>query len=627
MCGILGSLNLRVNEEVFSKALSMLESRGPDENGFYRDQNVYIGNTRLSIIDLQGGHQPIVNENGTVLTVFNGEIYNYLELRNWLENKGHVFKTHTDTEVLVHLYEEYGNQMAEHLDGMFAFAVWDKENRRLLLARDPFGQKPLVYYFKDNVLIFASEVKALLTFPYVRENISVNQKSLIKYLYYGYVPSPHSIYENIYKLKPATLIEFSVDGSVIRTQKYCYWDPQTKTEADPFESENTIDRIDELIQQAVKKRLVADVPVGAFLSGGIDSGLVVAHINRLNPDIETFTISYEERDFDESDFAAGTADHLNVKNYQLKLTEKQLLDAIPSILSYIDEPMADTSILPSYFVSRFARQKVKVALSGDGGDELFGGYLKYVAHQAADAISPFANLPLFNSLLYGLMNALARNSSQKQANRMFINSLKHPLEIRNFIWTGGCFSPQEMSQLVKGDISYALEEVFEDSFSYGGQFRGDAHSPQKALYLDSRIRLPDWYLLKTDWASMANSLEARNPLLDKKLAEFAFALPFKCKVKLFQTKSLLRKVAARYLPSATIKGKKRGFGIPVGKWMRNGMRQFVHNRLAEPRLYDYFNKEKINQLYHGHINGTNDNTQRLWRLVVLSEVLNSNGVR
>jgi len=351
MCGILGSLNLRVNEEVFSKALSMLESRGPDENGFYRDQNVYIGNTRLSIIDLQGGHQPIVNEDGTVLTVFNGEIYNYLELRNWLENKGHVFKTHTDTEVLVHLYEEYGNQMAKHLDGMFAFAVWDKENRRLLLARDPFGQKPLVYYFKDNVLIFASEVKALLTFPYVRENISVNQKSLIKYLYYGYVPSPHSIYENIYKLKPATLIEFSVDGSVIRTQKYCYWDPQTKTEADPFESENTIDRIDELIQQAVKKRLVADVPVGAFLSGGIDSGLVVAHINRLNPDIETFTISYEERDFDESDFAAGTADHLNVKNYQLKLTEKQLLDAIPSILSYIDEPMVDTSILPSYFVS------------------------------------------------------------------------------------------------------------------------------------------------------------------------------------------------------------------------------------------------------------------------------------
>ncbi len=625
MCGILGSLNFKTDKSSFENALKTLEFRGPDENGYYSDKEVYLGNTRLSIIDLFGGHQPISNEADSVVTVFNGEIYNYLNLRSNLEGKGHVFKTHTDTEVLVHLYEEYGNQMSEHLDGMFAFAVWDKVRKKLLLSRGPFGQKPLVYYFKDNILVFASEAKALLSFGHVKQNIRVNRKSLIKYLYYGYVPSPNSIYENINKLKPATLLEFSFDGSEIRMQEYCYWDPQSKVNAWPLGSSELLDQMDELVRRAVEKRLMADVAVGAFLSGGIDSGLVAANIVKLNPNIETFTIGYEEADFDESALAASTAKHLRVRNHQLKLTEKEVLDSIGSILSYVDEPMADTSIIPSYFISKLAREKVKVALSGDGGDELFGGYLKYSAHWAANLVSPFAKVPFFSNSLCSFMNVFSKSASGKEANKMFVDSLKLPMEIRNFLWTGGCFCPAELGGLVKGGVTDSLEEVFEDSFYYGGLFNGRDHCVQKALYLDSRIQLPDGYLLKTDWASMANSLEVRNPLLDKSLAEFAFSLPFNYKVRLLKKKLMLKKLAARYLPTKVINGKKRGFGIPVGRWMRNGMRDFVGDHLSGSRLGDHFVEEEVSRIYKEHINGA-DNTQRLWRLVILSKVLNSSGV-
>ena len=626
MCGILGSLNFATDKVSFTNALKKLTARGPDESGIYCDQYVFLGNTRLSIIDLDHGQQPIQNENGAIITVFNGEIYNYLKLKTWLKKKGHVFKTDTDTEVLVHLYEECGVKMAEYLDGMFAFAIWDREKKKLLLCRDHFGKKPLVYYFKNNVLAFASEAKALLTFPFIRQHLRVDPKSLVKCLFYGYIPSPHSIYENLYRLRPAEVIEFAFEDGVIRKKEINYWKLQSKSSSYYFREEDILDELDSLILKSVKKRMMADVPIGAFLSGGIDSAMVVAYLTRIERDVDTYTITYDMPDIDESSYAREIAGYLGIKNQQYVLSESEVVNSLPVILNYLDEPMVESSIIPSYFVSKFARESVKVALSGDGGDEVFGGYRKYIAHRLIEQLGPLVFLARFiPHAVTRIIDAFVKDDSNRQVFKMLLSTMHYPLGVRNIMWTGGCFYPEEIHSLMKEPFFFTLEEITEDLLYYSNGYSGDSNSPQNALFLDTRIQLPDWYLLKTDWASMSNSLEVRSPLLDKELSEFLFSLPFSVKVKGFQTKYIFKKLAKKYLPPKIIHRKKQGFGLQtIAKWINTGLKDMILADLSNSFSRFYFRQEYIVSLLDNHFKGKADNSVRLWRLFLICHILESN---
>jgi len=585
MCGICGYIHLdkskRPSEAILKSMMDTLALRGPDDEGVYLADNVALGHRRLSIIDLETGHQPMSNEDGSITIVYNGEVYNFIELKEILLAKGHRFKTHSDTEVIIHAYEEYGEGCLKYFNGMFAFAIWDSKKEKLFIARDRFGKKPLYYATFDNQFIFGSELKSLLKHPSVRKEIDFD--ALSKYLAYEYVPSPYSIFRNIRKLEAGS--KLALAQGAVKVERY--WDPEFKR-TEKFDLKLAEAHIIELLKESVRKRLICDVPLGVFLSGGIDSSCVVAMMSELmNPkDIKTFSIGFGEKSFDESSDARRVAGHFKTDHREEILTPDMMLGVFPSILDYLDEPFADSSIIPTYLVSRFTRRHVKVALGGDGGDELFLGYPSFLAHK----INSYMNImpdPAKKFLLNMLAKLTSPSSDYMSMNfkmRRFLRGLDFPEDVRHQVWIGS-FTSREQAGLFSPERSsnYSASKVYEPTRKFFEK-TGKMDSLDKAIYIYIKTYMTDDILAKVDRASMANSLEVRAPFLDTDFVEFASTIPSAFKLRNFNTKWILKRAFKNRLPPETLKKGKQGFAVPVAKWLKGDLKSL---------LLDAFNKKKI----------------------------------
>lgn len=592
MCGIAGVFEFNTGKAVDERILKVmnrsLSHRGPDDEGIYLEGNIGLGNRRLSIIDVGGGHQPIHNEDRSLWIIFNGEIYNFLKLRADLINKGHQFYTRTDTETILHLYEEMGEECVKRLDGMFAFAIWDEKEGSLFLARDPLGKKPLHWGTFNNKFVFASEIKGVLAHPEFKKEI--DRQSLAKYLLYGFVPAPATIFKGIKKLLPGHFMVVRENGEV-RKERYWELNYSEKTKVSEKEVKRETKR---LLKEAVKKRLLADVPLGVFLSGGIDSSLVVAMMTELIPpsQVQAFSIGFLEKEVNELPYARAVADHLGVTHHFKNFSQKDVLELMPRIADFLDEPMADPSILPTFLLSSFVKEGVTVALSGDGGDENFAGYPKYLAHHLLEK-TRLGKLPLssVSGFFPGKFEA-------------FLHYASYPLHLRNQLWISH-FSPTEVEELLGERAS------FDDPERYHQRFNGQ-NSLDEAFFLDQNLTLPDLYLVKTDRASMAASLEVRCPFLDKSLIEFSATIPAGLKLKNFQTKSLLKKIALERLPENVVNRPKRGFGIPLGKWLSGELGPLVKEKLDPIKIKNegLFNSQAVAGILE------RGNPTQIWTLLV-----------
>ena len=621
MCGIYGYLTSKrsIDPRILRSMGDTLRHRGPDDEGEMIGEDgdlcVGFGHQRLSIIDLSpAGRQPMSNEDGSIWITYNGEIYNFIALREELERKGHRFKSSSDTEVVIHLYEELGIRCLEKMNGMFAFALWDRHKKTLILARDRIGKKPLHYALSNEGIVFASELKALLTHPGVSREIDL--KSLNRYLTYEYVPAPDSIFKSIKKLEPGHYLLYR-QGS---TEMVQYWDiPLTdnpmgyKTEAEYVED------LRERLANAVKSRLVADVPVGLFLSGGVDSSLIAALAMRANPKLECFSIGFDEPSFDESRYARQVARVLNAQHQLMIFSTREMLDTIHKLPDILDEPLADASILPTYLLSKFASQKVKVALSGDGGDELFAGYPTYQAHKL---ITYYDSLPAFlKSALRTMASHLPvshDNISTEFKIKQFLKGAGVASEIRFFIWMGA-FTDAEKKGLLSDEVKSELRShnTYEDIFNYISKSKL-TKDMERILYLSMKLYLQDDLLVKVDRTSMANSLEVRCPLLDYEFIEFACSLPMFYKLNGLKTKYLFKKAAMGLLPASIINRPKKGFGIPISRWLCGELKDLMMNHLNQQTIerQGLFDWPYISGLMDAHLSRRADHRKLLWPLIV-----------
>jgi asparagine synthase (glutamine-hydrolysing) len=621
MCGIYGYLSLqqRVRPELLRHMGETLKHRGPDDEGQWignsEKLSVGIGHQRLSIIDLSAaGRQPMGNEDRTVWITCNGEIYNFRELRSELQAKGHTFTSASDTEVIVHLYEEEGVDCLQRLKGMFAFALWDEGSRTLFLARDRVGKKPLHFALYNDGIAFASELKALLKHPEVARELDL--RSLSKYLTLEYVPAPNTIFKSIKKLEPGHYLVYRNGHAEIRR----YWDiPLIDFPVSSRTACEYVEELRDILERAVRSRLVADVPVGVFLSGGIDSGLVAALAARADSGIECFSIGFDEKSFDESAHANSIAKALNL-NHRLKIFRTgEMLEYLDRLPDFMDEPLADASILPSYLLAKVAAEKLKVALSGDGGDELFAGYPTYQAHRL---VTYYDLLPeVCKSFVRSLAAWLPVSHDNVSADfkvKQFLRGAGVSSEIRFFIWMGS-FTETEKRGLLTKDLRAALapDNCYEEVFAHVRQ-SGLNKDLERILYLSMKLYLQDDILVKVDRASMANSLEVRCPLLDQDLVEFACRLPMQYKLHGLTTKYLLKKAAAGILPDAIIRRKKKGFGIPISKWLTNELKGYMLDYLGEERIkrQGYFNYPYVKALIDDHLRKRKDNRKLLWTLLI-----------
>lgn len=621
MCGIYGYTSHRgqVEENLLARMGKSLEHRGPDDEGQkvlrVGELSIGLGHRRLSIIDLSSAaRQPMSNEDESIWLVFNGEIYNFKELRRELEQKGHRFKSNSDSEVIIHLYEEKGTRCLEQLKGMFAFVLWDSRSHSLFMARDRIGKKPLHYACTHDGIVFASEIKALLRHPMVSREIDLN--SLNKYLTYEYVPAPNSIFKSIKKIEPGHYLLVH-KGKI---QSFQYWDiPLVDYPVVDRTEEEYIEELRAILERSVKARLVADVPIGVFLSGGIDSGLVAALVARHDQQVESFSIGFEDSSFDESPYAIQIAHSLNMRHHLKIFNAKELLENLHALPDIMDEPLADASILPTYLLSKFTAQKVKVALSGDGGDELFAGYQTYQAHKL---VTYYNFLPAFlKNSLKSIASHLPVSHDNVSADfriKQFLKGTGVSSEIRFFIWMGA-FIDREKKELLSNDCKSALRDhnTYEDIFGYINRSRL-TKDLERILYLSMKLYLQDDILTKVDRASMANSLEVRCPLLDQELVEFACNLPMHYKLNGLKTKYLLKKAADGILPEGIANRPKKGFGIPLSRWLTGELKDFTLDYLSEQRItkQGFFHYPYIKTLIDDHFQKRNDNRKLLWTLLV-----------
>ena len=621
MCGIYGYLSRRepADAGVLRRMGNTLVNRGPDDEGEHIEQlagiSIGLGHKRLSIFDLSAaGRQPMSNEDGTVWLTCNGEIYNFRELRSELIDKGHSFRSNSDSEVILHLYEEMGVGCLERLKGMFAFALWDRKKNALFLARDRMGKKPLHYAAYDGGIAFASEIKALLQHPAVSRSLDLN--SISKYLALEYVPAPHSIYASILKLKPGHYLWHENGAS--RVEKY--WDLPLMDYPIGYKTEEEYaEELRALLDRAVRARLAADVPVGVFLSGGIDSSLVAAYAARAQEHVECFSIGFEEKSYDESPYADSVVDALHLDLTRRVFTTAEMLGHLDRLPDFLDEPLADASILPSYMLAKAASQDVKVALSGDGGDELFAGYPTYQAHRL---VTYYDLLPeTVKQAIKSIAAALPvshRDISPDFKIKQFLRGAGVSSEIRFFTWMGS-FNDAEKKALFTDDCNAALagNNTYEDIFAYVRE-SGLNRDLERILYLSTKLYLQDDILVKVDRASMANGLEVRCPLLDQDVVEFACRLPMQYKLRGLTTKYLLKRAAAGILPERVIRRKKKGFGIPISLWLGGELRDFMLDYLDEHRIkrQGYFNYSYIKGLIDDHLKKKKDNRKLLWTLLI-----------
>jgi asparagine synthase (glutamine-hydrolysing) len=619
MCGITGLVYSDaahpVDRALFRRMTATLSHRGPDADGYLFDDGAVLGHRRLSIIDLSTGDQPIFNEDRTRAVVFNGEIYNFQELRADLESRGHRFATASDTEAIVHAWEEYGEDCVARLRGMFAIALWDLRRRRLLLARDRVGKKPLYYAHDGERLVFASELKALLMDPAVKREI--NLPAIDDYLAFGAVPAPRTIYRGVAQLPPAHYLVWE-DGR-IRVQEY--WDLQFAP-GRPRSEAAWLEEFDAVFGDAVRRRLISDVPLGAFLSGGVDSSAVVAamaaHSSR---PVATTTIAFRERAFDEAGHARAVAAALGT-DHQEMVVEARAADVLPRLVWHLDEPFADSSALPTYYVSQAARQRVTVALSGDGGDEVFGGYAwRYGLNLAEHAVR--RRLPGW--LRRGAVGPLAavwpRADRLPRALRwkLFLRNVSLEPEAAYFhdmsLFTPGdkqsLFTPELRSSLNGNDPFRLYRQLFERT-------RGLDHL-SRILYADTKAYLPNDILVKVDRMAMAHSLEVRSPLLDHKVMEFAATVPSDLKFRGWTSKYLLKRYVEQRVPPSAVHRPKMGFAIPVAAWLRGELRPIAEDLLLSSRATarGYFAPGRVRTLWDAHQQGARNHAHHLWALMML----------
>lgn len=619
MCGIAGFTTFRGrgqdDESVIRRMTGCLASRGPDGEGFYSDPAIQLGHRRLSIIDLEGGAQPMSIEGGRYQIVFNGEIYNYVERRAELEARGRAFTTKSDTEVILHQFALEGIDGVQRLNGMFAFALWDRDAKRLFLVRDRIGIKPLHYFEHDGEIVFASELKALLRHPAARQRL--HALAISKYLTFGYVPAPHTIFEGIHKLEPASTLRFDASG----LHKAPYWDiPAHDNPISGLTLDECAERVRALVRDSVKLQLRSDVPVGVFLSGGLDSSTLTALAAReTNATLHTFSVGFEESSYDESPFAREVAALYHTEHHHEILSQRRAVEMLPRALGVLDEPFADASILPTYLLSQFTARHVKVVLGGDGGDELFAGYPSFQAHRVMEAISVLP--PSWRNALTRAARKIPVSHHYASVDflvQQFFKGAGVSPEIRFFLWMG-CFGNDQKQRLLTPETQQALlrQDPFEDVTRYVRESRliGDF---ERILYLCMKLYLQDGILVKVDRASMAHSLEVRVPYLDHHLVEFAAGIRSGYKLRGLTTKYVFKQAVRGLLPRHIIERRKAGFMIPLADWIAKDLRDMVEDLCAPSSLGKdgWFDARYVRRLLDEHFQRRRDHRKVIWALLV-----------
>ncbi len=614
MCGIAGIVGAKhsylADAADVRRMCGTIVHRGPDDEGIYVSGRVGLGMRRLSIIDLSTGHQPIHNEDRTIWVVFNGEIYNFPELRPQLEARGHHFYTNSDTEVIVHLYEDYGADCVHSLRGMFAFALWDEKQQRLLLARDRFGKKPLHYGLSEGRLLFGSEIKALLAgAPQLAD---LNPQGLLNFFYFGYIPDPLTAFAQIQKLPPGHLLEFA-DGEIRVRQ---YWNLPAYGTYEPKSEEQCLEELEHRLNEAVRIRLMSDVPLGALLSGGVDSSTVVAMMARASSRrVKTFSIGFSSQDFNEANHARTVARHFDTEHHEL-FVEPNIEQTLNELTRLLEEPFGDSSIVPTYHVCRMARQHVTVALAGDGGDELFAGYDRYESYLRRRRLSVFP--PGMGRWYRNHIHPLVPTG---WLGRRFLFNLSLPLRDRYLDEVSLLpASVRERSLFTKDFMDWADTQVSPyDRFRHYLEERPASDPQSEVLYLDAKTYLPADILTKVDRMSMATSLEVRAPLLDHCFAEWAAQLSPRWKIRLGQSKYILKKLAERLgVPREVLYRRKQGFSMPLVHWFRQKHQPGLMDILLEPKTLQrgYFNGNEIRRRLLEHRQGIRDRSWELWHLLI-----------
>ena len=641
MCGICGEINFSnegVKADTIQRMCRVLTHRGPDDEGMVLMQDskfletkrflqshingngfeVGLGHRRLSIIDLsEDAHQPMCNENGRIWIVYNGEIYNFQNLRKELEEKGHLFKSKSDTEVILHAYEEWDVDCLSRFRGMFAFAIWDSKLKRLFMARDRLGKKPLVYFCQNGHFAFASEIKALLQVPWVEKKVSEN--AIHHYLTYQYVSSPETIFEGINKLPPAHYLLYDRDGN-LKIERYWRLNFNSGHHAGA-DMEELMDRIRIELEESVKLRLISDVPLGAFLSGGVDSSLIVGIMAKLsgNP-VKTFSIGFEEKGFDELSYARLVSNHFSTDHHEF-IVKPNAIEILPKLVWHYNEPFADSSAIPTYYVANVTKEFVKVVLTGDAGDENFAGYPRYLRSKW---VADFTRLP--DKLRKGLLPSLLRTFStlhwrEKTLNRLadFVESLSRN-QTRNYAEQIKIFNTKEKEDIYTKDFKEIVSGTDPLDFLINKFEESETENLlEQLLYIDINSYLPEDLLVKVDIATMANSLEARLPFLDHKFMEFIASIPSALKLKGSIAKFILKSAFKDFLPEAIFKRRKMGFGVPVSRWFRNELKDYIYDILLDPRTLNrgYFCRKGIEQLLNEHNNMRYDHSSKIWALLFL----------
>lgn len=620
MCGIAGWINLKQSdtkdhtEAVLHSMCETILHRGPNSEGLWLDDTVALGMRRLSIIDLHTGDQPVFSEDKTVIVMMNGELYNYREVRSDLEKKGHKFITKSDTEILPHLYEEYGEDLVDHLNGMYAFSLWDTRKKKLIIARDRFGEKPLYYGVFDGKLLYASEPKAILAHPSVKPELNLD--ALRHYLSYDYVPAPHSIYKGISKLPAAHVM--TVENGEIKTRRY--WNLTFAKNGNIPSFDRAASELRELLSDAVRMRLVADVPLGVLLSGGVDSSTIAAFsAQHATETVKTFSIGFTEDSFDETKYARQVAAHLGTDHHEEILSVAKAAELISDIGGWLDEPLSDGSLIPTYLLARFVRKHVTVALGGDGGDELFAGYPMYYAHKVAklySSVPGFVRSGLIEPVVRSLPVSTKNLSFEYKAKR-FVRASKYDTITRHHSWFGS-FTLDEQKQLLTEDaLTGSSGDIYADAKEMLKICDADSEIEQMQ-YLDMNFYMAEDILTKVDRASMAVSLETRAPFLDPRVGQFAASLPLDYKLRGSKGKHILKKSVEGLLPANILHRSKKGFGIPIAEWLKTLLKPLMHEMLSPELLKDQglFESDYVQKLIAEHEKGVASHHKQLWTLLV-----------
>lgn len=610
MCGICGFINSDLKKETAESTIKamcdVILHRGPDEAGYYSKQNVTLGMRRLKIIDLSTGSQPIYNEDKTVVVVFNGEIYNFLELKTNLEAKGHQFYTNTDTEVIVHLYEEHGGDFLKYLNGMFGISLWDEKEKKLIIARDRLGEKPLYYSTQKGTFLFGSEIKSLLCYPGFPKEI--NPKAVLHYFTFNYIPAPLTIYKNVFKLFPGECLICHNGEYKLKTYWQASYSDQNPV---PVPEKELEERLVQEVYDSVKLRLTSDVPLGAFLSGGIDSSIMVALMSQINNSpIKTFSIGLANQKKSELPFARAVADQYETEHHEL-IAKPDALSIFNNLVWHFDEPFGDSSAIPTFLVSQLTKQYVTVAISGDGGDELFGGYKRY---QRILQRASLEKLP--KTLRHILGKGLGDQLPFGFKGKAFLQSMEYNDYDSFAVGTRNNIKQNIFSDSYKKNIEGMTSFEVSDNFLLHDQLLLN-----QCMFFDLKVYLPDDILVKVDRMSMANSLETRAPFLDHNLVEFAMTIPPHLKTTQTSTKDILKKAFRKQLPEVIFSHEKTGFSIPLGDWFRNDLKSFLMDSLTKERIEDvgFLNYPFVRKIISQHMTGQRNHDRLLWMILMFQE--------